>query len=521
MKFNNLSLYFLFVSTFLSAQNAKPPIMGWSSWNNYRIHINEHIITSQADAMVSSGMKAAGYAYVNIDDGFFGGRTADGTLYYNKAKFPKGMKYLSDYIHAKGLKAGIYSEAGTNTCGSQYDNDSLGLGAGLYQNDEKDCNLFLNTWGYDFLKVDYCGAQVQKLDEKTRYTEVKKALDKTGREYTYNICRWQFPGTWALPIADSWRVSGDITSSFKSVCHIIDINAYLAPYASAGHYNDMDMLQVGRGMTADEDKAHFSMWCMLMSPLLAGNDLGKMTQQTIDILTNKEVIAINQDAAFVQARKVKDLGDIEYWVKPLNKAMSPIKAVTILNRSATAQPITLNWDEIGIKGDATVRDLWEHADKGTFKNNYTCAVPAHGVVVLKISAKKIIIPAEYEAEYSFVNLLGVVNKAKHKKNVCFSGGYGVAGIGNDPDNWIEFRDVYVPSNGKYTVKIDYVSPVDRDMTIELNSFKQELKQLNSGGINIVAHKSIALALKRGYNCIRIYNSKALAPDVDKITIKRL
>lgn len=364
------------------------PIMGWSSWNHFRININEDIIKKQADYMVSTGMKAAGYSYINIDDGFFGGRDAKGNLIVHPKRFPGGMKKVADYIHSKGLKAGIYSDAGINTCGSYWDKDTVSVGCGLYGYDEKDLRLMLNAWGYDFIKVDWCGGLWLNLDEQARYTQISNIIRRIKPEAVFNICRWEFPGKWALNVADSWRISGDITNTFKSVMHILDINADLWRYASPGHVNDMDMLQVGRGMTFEEDKTHFSMWCMLNSPLLAGNDLSKMSKETIRILTNIDMISINQDPLVYQARRLKDDGDMEIWARPLISTTSGKVAVALLNRSNKKQTMTMQPDSVGIQSNKgyTLFDVWE---KKTYPRSTASEVmfdiPAHGVVVLKMN----------------------------------------------------------------------------------------------------------------------------------------
>lgn len=372
-----------------SSEVIKPqtPIMGWSSWNNFHVNINEEVIKAQADFMVSSGMAAAGYSYVNIDDGFFGGRDKNGDLLVHKERFPNGMKVISDYIHSKGLKAGIYSDAGINTCASHWDKDTIGVGSGLMGHDRKDLKLMLKDWNYDFIKVDWCGGDWLGLDVETRYTQIANIIKEIKPNTVYNICRWQFPGKWALQIADSWRISGDISNEFSSILHIIDLNADLWKYASPGHVNDMDMLQVGRGMSYEEDKTHFTMWSMMNSPLLAGNDLRSMSDQTISILTNKEIIALNQDPLVYQARRLVDNGDLEVWAKPLVSTMSGKVAVTLLNRSDKAATISFDLNTIGIdvsKG-YTYRDLWAKKDFGrSEKRTLSFEVPKHGVVVLTV-----------------------------------------------------------------------------------------------------------------------------------------
>lgn len=365
-----------------------PPIMGWSSWNNFRVHIDEQMIREQADALVASGMYEAGYRFINIDDGYFGGRDTTGMLFVDAVKFPSGMGALIEYIHGKGLKAGIYTDAGKNTCGSIYDRDTNGIGVGIYGHLEQDCNLFFREWKADFLKVDWCGGEQLKLNEEVEYTKIIRAVKSTNPNAVFNICRWQFPGIWATTQADSWRISGDIEARFESILRIIDLNAPLYPYASPGHYNDMDMLQVGRGMSFEEDKAHFSMWCMLNSPLLAGNDLRNMTTETVEILTNKEVIALNQDTAFVQARKILTVQDIELWIKPLAAKAHKMKAVAILNRGSESAVFQLTPKILGISKKSTLRDLWLHKSMGKLGNGYSVTIPKHGIVVLKIEEPK-------------------------------------------------------------------------------------------------------------------------------------
>lgn len=375
--------FLLLLAISVSGQKNKAPIMGWSSWNNFHVNINEDVIRGQADAMISSGLYKAGYRFVNIDDGYFGGRDKNGKLYCDSIKFPSGMKALADYIHSKKLKAGIYTDAGKNTCGSIYDNDKNGVGVGIYGHVEQDCQLFFNEWGYDFLKVDWCGGKRQKLDEKTEYLKIIEAVKTINPDIVFNVCRWEFPGEWAIKKADSWRISGDIREKFSSILHIIDLNADLYKYASAGHYNDMDMLQVGRGMTYDEDKTHFSMWCMMNSPLLAGNDLRDMSKQTIEILTNNEVIALNQDKGFKQATRIYSENNVEIWLKPLGKS-GKSKAIAIMNRGEKSTDFRLTPQLINVSKNCRMRDLWQHTDLGKIGTEKVFTIPAHGIIVLKL-----------------------------------------------------------------------------------------------------------------------------------------
>jgi alpha-galactosidase len=371
------------LATCVYSQNSKPPIMGWSSWNSFRVNINEQLIREQADALVATGMSKAGYQFINIDDGYLGGRDSLGNLFLNGVKFPSGMRSLTEYIHSRGLKAGIYTDAGRNTCGSVYDNDVHGIGVGIYGNMERDLDLFFRQWNFNFIKVDWCGGVQQKLDPEAEYTRLIQAVKAIDSNNVFNICLWKFPGEWAVKKADSWRISEDITPEFSSILSIIDINRDLSGYSSAGHYNDMDMLQVGRGMTYDEDKSHFSMWCMMNSPLLAGNDLRHMTEETISILTNPELIALNQDKGFKQATRVFSSNNIEVWLKPLGTTDGRSKAIAILNRENKETIFYLNPLDVGIRKKSRLRDLWEHKDLGSAGSNRRFTLPPHGIVVLK------------------------------------------------------------------------------------------------------------------------------------------
>lgn len=382
-------------AAFLAAQAqtaVRPPIMGWASWNNYRVHINEDIIRLQAEAMASNGMREAGYTFVNVDDGFFGGRDDEGRLLVHPQRFPSGMDVLADRIHALGLRAGIYSDAGINTCGSIYDSDTVSAGCGLMGHEWSDLRQMLDEWGYDFIKVDWCGGQLLGADEQTRYTHIIGVARRIKPDVVFNVCRWQFPGGWVAAQADSWRISGDIEATFESVMRIVDLNADLWTYCTPGHYNDMDMLQVGRGMTPDEDRAHFSMWCMMVSPLLAGNDLTAMSPETLSILTNREVIALNQDPLCYQARRLRDDGDGELWAKPMIHTMSGDVAVALLNRSDTVRQIAFSPGEIGLDASAgyTMRDLWAAKNFGpSTAGRQSFSVPPHGVVVLRIKGRAV------------------------------------------------------------------------------------------------------------------------------------
>lgn len=350
------------------------PIMGWASWNRFRTDISEERMKVQADALVSTGLSKYGYEYFNMDDGFFGGRGKDGKLRFHKTRFPNGIKVIADYAHSLGLKAGIYSEGGKNTCAYYWDNErENGVDVGLYGYEEQDLKMFLEEYGFDFIKVDWCGGQKLDLDEQEQYTKIAKIIDdirlRTGRCIVFNICRWQFPGEWATKIADSWRTGADIRPTFESVVYQLDNIRSLARYTCPGHVNDLDMMQLGNGLTNDEEKSHFAMWCMMSTPLMIGCDLTTIPQSTLDILKNKELIDVNQDSACLQAyvsKEIKDSNGIvigEVWIKNLGCDTSAEKAVAFFNRSEDDVNFEITLSDIGLSGEIiSVRDLWEHRD---------------------------------------------------------------------------------------------------------------------------------------------------------------
>ena len=298
------------------------PTMGWSSWNTFELNISESIIKGQAAAMVSKGLFDAGYDHINIDDGYFGGRDAEtGQLKIHPTRFPNGLQPVVDFIHSKGLKAGIYSDGGYNTCGSYHGGDKDGEGVGLYQHDQQDCDFFFKELGFDFIKVDFCGGDPVHnkdgldLDEKARYTAIAQAITNTGRtDVRMNICRWAYPGTWANNAGFSWRTTQDIFSNWDSIKDILKQNLYMSAYSSKGHYNDMDMLEVGvnkwgNELTAEEAKTHFGMWCIMNSPLLIGCNINSLSTTNLNLLKNKELIALNQDTLYQQAYLAAKVND--------------------------------------------------------------------------------------------------------------------------------------------------------------------------------------------------------------------
>ena len=352
----------------------KPP-MGWNSWYGNLCQVTDTLIRAQADAMVQNGMKALGYEYVNIDDCWQGERDAQGVIHGDK-NFPD-MKALADYIHSKGLKFGLYSSPGPLTCGHR---------EGSYGHEELDAQTYA-AWGVDFLKYDWCSAgQVYKPEEmQVAYKKMGDALMRTGRPMLYSLCQYglQKVWTWAPSVGGNmWRTTGDLDFNYDRVSLVGFQQGGLERFAGPGHWNDPDMLLVGlKKIHEDENRTQMSLWCLLAAPLLASADLTTVSPATLALMTNPEVIAVDQDAAGIQGRRASEEGPLEVWVKPLADGS---KAVGLFNRGEGANPVTVNFKDVGVKKSAVVRDLWTAKDLGTFENNFTANVPRHGVVLVKI-----------------------------------------------------------------------------------------------------------------------------------------
>ena len=361
---------------------ARTPPMGWNSWNKFACDVNEQLIREMADAMVTSGMKDAGYVYLVIDDCWQIDRDAQGNILPDPQRFPSGMKALADYVHSRGLKFGLYSDAGTLTCQKR---------PGSRGYEFQDARQYA-AWGVDYLKYDWCSTGTQ--NAPASYSIMRDALLKAGRPIVFSICEWgtSKPWLWAKDVGNLWRTTGDIQDCWDckrdwggmGVVHILDLQDGLESYAGPGHWNDPDMLEVGnKGMTITEYRAHFSLWCILAAPLMAGNDLRNMTNEVKEILTNREVIAVDQDSLGMQGRRVKRDGDREVWAKQLADGG---RAVVLFNRGPKNQEISVSWTEIGYPQHvaAQVRDLWAHKDLGKLTGRFSAEVPSHGVVMVTV-----------------------------------------------------------------------------------------------------------------------------------------
>jgi len=375
---------------------AQTPPMGWNSWNIFQTKIDEPLLKGMVDAYVSSGMRDAGYTYFVLDDGWMAmERDKDGNLVADPQKFPHGMKAFADYVHSKGLKFGIYNCAGTKTCAGY---------PGTRGYEYQDARLYA-SWGVDYLKFDWCNTD--GINAREAYTTMSKAIRAAGRPMVFSLCEWgqHMPWRWAASVGQLWRSTGDIGVAFDkpvtrggwtplSVLNILDRQDSIRQYAGPGHWNDPDMLEVGNGMSNNEDKAHFSLWCMLAAPLMAGNDLRNMSPQTAAILTNKDIIAIDQDPLGVECFKYYSFDGLEIFVKPLANNQL---AVCFLNRSNRVQNINYDWRDHTINDAISktnvdfnqagykLRDIWAKKDVGTTNNVFKQTIAPDDVVVLRLT----------------------------------------------------------------------------------------------------------------------------------------
>ena len=361
---------------------ALTPPMGWNSWNKFACNVSEDLAKSMADAMVSSGMKDAGYEYVVIDDCWQVSRDGNGNIVPDPQRFPSGMKALADYIHSKGLKFGLYSDAGTKTCQGR---------PGSRGYEYQDARQYA-AWGVHYLKYDWCSTGTQ--NQEAAYTTMRDALQQAGRPIVLSLCEWgnSKPWLWAKSVGNLWRTTGDIFDCWDCKSEgamgwvkILDLQEGLESYAGPGHWNDPDMLEVGNGgMSTTEYRSHFSLWAILAAPLIAGNDIRSMSPEIKEILANNEVIAVDQDSLGMEGRRVRKNGDLEVWAKQMKDGS---RAVVLFNRGAADAEITAVWEDIGYTGHlvATARDLWANKGLGTFTDKFSARVPSHGVVMVRVT----------------------------------------------------------------------------------------------------------------------------------------
>lgn len=532
MRLHSLLFVFLLGFAFQPAAAFDPPTMGWSSWNTYRVHISDSLICRQADAMSRLGLGELGYRYVNIDDGFFGGRAADGRLLVHPHRFPEGLKPVVDYIHSLGFKAGIYSDAGRNTCGNYWDRDSLGVGVGLYGHDSTDANYYFRTLGFDFIKIDFCGGDAKQnhealdLDERQRYTAIRRAIDAVGRrDVRVNVCRWAFPGTWVSSIGSSWRISGDIAPNWGSVKRIIRENRYLSAYAIGGAFNDMDMLEIGRGLSEAEERTHFGLWCIQSSPLLIGCDLTKIPERSLTLLKNRELIALNQDSLAIQAAVVKVENGVTLYVKDVRTAHGLQRAIALYNpHDGAARRFRLRFSDVDLAGRVTLRNLFTHENLPAVVDSIDVEIPAHDTRIFLLTAERRLEQSVYEAECAWLSRyqeLGMnprLGYAQVEDDSLCSGGAKVTYLGLHSENDLRWERIYRFKGGKTKAALRYRSATPCRLYVSVNGGKPFSLETPASAPSAISEVSFSLRLKKGNNTVRLFSPDEWLPDVDCLVL---
>jgi alpha-galactosidase len=407
----------------VSAQKvAMTPPMGWNSWNTFYGNINESLIKGIVDVMGTNGMRAAGYIYVNLDDNWMSAtRDGSGNLQADPAKFPNGIKGLSDYAHSKGMKLGIYGDHGSKTC--------MGVAnSGSYGHEAADAKTFA-SWGIDYIKYDNCNT-VAGSNMQTDYTNMGTAIANSGRPMVFSICAWQTQA-WMPDVGNLWRSTDDITSDWlgssntlgRAIMVNLDGNAGNFIFTRPGAFADPDMLEVGNGtLSNDQNKSHFGLWALMAAPLIAGNDVRSISATNLAIMTNPDVIAVDQDSAGIQGRRIIQNGNLETWVKPLGKDFTTY-AVGLFNRGGSTTTMTINWNDLRLDTNSvTVRDLWAKSNLGTVKGHYSVQVPSNGLALLKVVGTMDLNATYWVSDLPFTQLANGYNYVQVDKS---NGGKGL------------------------------------------------------------------------------------------------
>jgi len=494
---------------------APTPPMGWASWNHFFCDYNEQTIRDQADALVSTGMRDLGYRYVLIQECIAPRRNTAGELIVDPIRFPDGMKALVDYIHARGLRAGIYTDVGPYTC---YPKPRY---QGSYGHEDQDARTFA-SWGMDLVEMDYCN-RVPGHTGREVYERMAAAIQKTRRPMLFYICSWgnEDPWTWAQGKAELWRTTGDISPNedrvdWASLVENFQLNARHAVFSAPNSWNDPDMLEVGNpGLNMIEARSHFSMWAISAAPLWAGNDLTRMDAAIRDIYTNAEVIAVDQDPLGAGPTTVReDRKGLQVWMKPLGSIGSGESAVLLLNLTLVPAEVSVRWSDLGLTGKSEVRDLWTHRNLGQIEEGFRVQIPPHGSVLLTVKGSyNWTKGAIYEAAWP-ANLR--IGNAKYVVCHACSAGYAVSLPANGDDaSSLDFTHIVVPRAGRYWVTVYGISPASagENVVMRVNGGRPAQILVQSVG---GASTMVPVQLNRGSNTI-LFTSV----DAKDVTIARL
>ena len=412
-----------------------------------------------------------------------------------------------------------------------FNGDVTGKGVGFYGHDQQDADFFFKDCGFDFIKVDFCGGSYYHnedhlvLDEQERYTAIAEAIKNTGRtDVRMNACRWAYPGTWIDGAAFSWRTTGDINSSWESVKGIIAENLYLSAYCSKGHYNDMDMLEVGRSLTSEEDKTHFGMWCIMNSPLLIGCDLRNIKSETLTLLKKKELIALNQDSLYQQAYVAGLVNGCFLLVKDLEELNGTKRAFAVYNPNDVQKTVQVNLADLDLGGLVKMYNAFITRNKKEATGTFEVTVPAHGVCIYVAEAETRLERTRYEAETGYISVYQEIKNNQAEKTGIYetadycSCGYKAGWLGQSEANALEWRNVYSKEGGEYNLTIGYICGESRNITVSVNGEKVKTLSCNSGGWQKVSTKTLTIQLQQGQNTIRLSNATNWMPDIDYINV---
>jgi alpha-galactosidase len=481
---------------------ALTPQLGFNDWNAYGCNVTESLIKSTADKFVSSGLAADGYQYVNIDDCWLQkSRDSSGNLQPDYTKFPDGISGTAAYVHSKGLKLGIYEDAGTATCAGY---------PGSLGHETQDAKQFA-AWGVDYLKYDNCNNT--GVPAQTRYTAMRNALAATGRPILFSLCSWgqESVWTWGAGVGNSWRTTGDISASFSSMLSIFHSNVVLAPYAGPGHWNDPDMLEVGNGMSATEDQSEFSLWAEMAAPLISGTNLVNASSTTLGILGNKNVIAVDQDSLGKQGTEVSSSGGLDVLAKPLaNGDVS----VALFNENSSTATISTTAAAIGKTGASSysLTNLWTGATSTT-SSSISASVAGHGTVMFRVHGGSTATRIEAEDPGNTIAGAAVIAGC----SAC-SGGKKVGYIGNGAANYVTVNNIDESAAGSHTITISYLLSGSRSFYVSVNGGGDTQLSLTGSSWSNPVTTTLTVQLKAGANSVKFHNDSAYAPDLDVISV---
>ena len=523
----------------VKADDRRCPLLGWSSYKAFGMDITADLILAQAQVMATNGLKDAGYVYVNIDDGFAKGHDDDGNLEWEPKAFPDGLKGTVDAIHALGLKAGIYSRTGFDRS-ILWDGSQTSFADGFYGHEEQDCKLFFNDLGFDFLKLNgFFIARLRSVDHRAAFAHIADSVRKTGRDVRINICTQAFPGTWAAQYAESWRTGDDVTPNWWSVQKAINESLYLSAYASPGHYNDLDVLALGRvrtlelfdekwGFSTLEENTYFGMMCMFSSPLVLGRDLRTFPQSTLSLVTNPYLLHMNQNEGLgVQGYIVDRSGSAITFVKDADTKFGQSRYVALYNGSESEREFTVNPRSLDLGGKIEMFDLIERADAGTLTDDWSVKIPPHGAKFYRFDAETRLERTLYEAEAGFLSDYQTIRNGWEAGTayVCegpyaakASGGMVVKYLGRRETNDLIWKDVMVKKGGRRKIAITGCSFKTHDVYLQVDGgpktklhFEQDRERYQTIEVEV--------DLAEGVHEIRLFNSYEWCPDIDKMELR--